>query len=288
MSRYTREELSSSLRKLGVVSGDTIMVRADLGAIGRISSKDRNDYISFIMDVLGTEGTLIGLSFTGCSPAWRDLPVFDGNNPSRTGAFANLMLGYPNSFRSSHPSNSYVGIGAKAKEILVKHDEKAGAYEPIRDVIEHKGKMIVIGCAGSSPGFTTTHLAEVDLDLHKRIIWPQRYRCRYVKNGEIRIFRRPDLGSCSASFYRMYGLYAKAEILAQGYVGNAYALMVDAKSAYEIDRAELLTNPRTTICSNHFCSFCHTRRWDNLHAYPVYFIRRVIRKARKVIALCPS
>jgi len=287
MSRYSREDLSVALGRLGVLPGDTLMVRADLGAIGRISSKDRNDYVAFFLDAIGTEGTLIGLAFTGCTALARNLKakeVFNGSNPAYTGSFANLMLSYPGSVRSRHPSNSYVAIGYRAEEILAGHDETSGAYEPVREVMKRKGKMILIGCAGTSPGFTTTHLAEVDLGRHKRILFSRRHRCRYLKDGEIKIFRRPDLGSCSASFYRFYGLYAKHEVLRQGHVGNAYALMVDAQSAYDIDRQALLADPRITICDNPMCGFCHTKRWDNLPAYPGYFARKVARKVRSLVS----
>lgn len=82
------------------------------------------------------------------------------------------MLSHPKAFRSKHPTNSYVAIGKNAKYIFGNHDENSGSYEPIRKIVELEGKMILIGCVESSPGFTTTHLAEVDLGLHKRIIFP--------------------------------------------------------------------------------------------------------------------
>lgn len=260
------------------------MVRADLGAIGKITTKKREDYINFILDAVGEEGTIVGLSFTESFFIKKNMNiVFDGTNKSYTGAFANTMLSHPQAIRSTHPTNSYVAIGKNAKYILEGHDENSGAYEPIRKIVELGGKMILIGCAESSPGFTTTHLAEVDLGLHKRIIFPTLNGAYYKKDGEVKLFKRKDLGSCSSTFYKFYGHYVKNELLQQGYVGNAYSILIDAKKAFELDLEILNSNPKITLCDSPTCMLCRARRWDNLKDMPIYFITQAIPKLiRKV------
>ena len=274
-----KKKMGQDLVELGVQSGDTLLVRAGLSAIGRLESRRREDYLDFLLDVIGTEGTIIGLSFTTGSFIKRNKDnIFDGNNKSYAGAFVNLMLAHPNAKRSKHPTNSYVAVGKHAEYITQGHDESSGAYDPIKKLIEIDGKMLLIGCVGKSPGFTTTHLAEVDLGLHKRIIFPWLNTTYYKKDGGIKLFKRKDLGSCSSTFYRFYGHYVKEQKLIQGYVGNAYTVMIDARTAYDIDYKLLKNNPRITICDNPHCQLCRARRWDNLIDIPGYVLRSLIRR----------
>lgn len=281
---YSVENLKNDLNNLDIQKGDTVLIRADLAAIGKLASKNRQDYINFMLEAVGEEGTIVGLSFTsGFFIKKNKNIVFDGTNKSYTGAFANEMLKHSRSIRSTHPTNSYVAIGKNAKYILDGHDENSGAYEPIRKIVELGGKMVLIGCVKSSPGFTTTHLAEVDLGLHKRIIFPSLNMVYYRKDNEIKLFKRKDMGSCSSTFYRFYGYYVKNELLTQGYVGNAYSIAIDAKKAFELDLEILKNNPKITICDNDNCILCRARRWDNLKDMPMYVIKFIIPKIFKKV-----
>ncbi len=274
---YSIEKLKSDLENIGIKKDDTLLIRADLGAIGKLETKKRGDYINFMLEAVGEEGTIIGLSFTnGFFINKNKNIVFDGTNKSYTGAFANTMLQHPKAMRSMHPTNSYVAIGKNAEYILKDHDETSGAYEPIRKIVELNGKMILIGCVESSPGFTTTHLAEVDLDLHKRIIFPTLNGAYYKKGEKVKLFKRTDPGSCSSTFYKFYGHYVKNELLQQGYVGNAYSIMVDAKKAFDLDIEILNSDPKITLCDNPSCMLCRARRWDNLIDMPIFVLKEVI------------
>lgn len=275
----TIKKLKEDLKSLDIKEGDTLLVRADLGAIGKLESKSREDYLNFLLEAVGESGTIVGLSFLPSNFIRKDKSnIFDGTNKSNTGAFANIMLKHPLSRRSKHPTNSYVAIGKNAEHILNGHDENSGAYEPIRKIMELNGKMLLIGCVNNSPGFTTTHLAEVDLGLHKKIIWPTLNTLYYRKNNKVRLFKRKDLGSCSSSFYKFYAYYIQEEILYQGYIGNAYSLVVDAAKAYTVDCMVLKSNPKITLCTNPYCMLCRARRWDNLIDVPIYFTRILVKK----------
>ncbi|MBD3842376.1 MAG: AAC(3) family N-acetyltransferase [Campylobacterales bacterium] len=278
-SEDLKNKIRFQLTELGIQEGDTLLVRADLGAIGKLS-RNRLDYIDVILDVLGESGTLVGLAFTGANFIRRDKGnIFDGSNKANTGAFANVMLSHPKAVRSSHPTNSYVAIGKNANYILKDHDEKSGAYEPIRTIMELNGKMALIGCVASSPGFTTAHLAEVDLGINRRIIFPT-LNTSYYKNqqGKVDLFKRTDIGGCSSTFFKFYAHYVREQILQQGYVGNAYSVLVDSNKAYDIEYKILKANPKYNICENPDCFLCRARRWDNLLDAPGFFVRKIYRK----------
>lgn len=276
---YSLSDLTNDVLKMGVKKGDTLLIRADLGSIGKLETKQREDYVNFLLDAVGEDGTIVGLSFTsGFFIKGSKNVVFDGATKSYTGAFANTMLKHEKSIRSMHPTNSYVAIGKHAEYITKNHDETSGAYEPIRKIIELNGKMILIGCVKSSPGFTTTHLAEVDLGLNKRIIFPSFDRAYYKKNNELMLFKRKDAGSCSSTFYRFYGYYVKEGLLIQNYIGSAYSIMINAKESYKLELKVLADNPKITICDNQECMLCRARRWDNIKDIPFYVFRYISRK----------
>jgi len=88
------------------------------------------------------------------------------------------------------------------------------------------GKVVLVGCVSDSPGFTTAHLAEVDLGLHKRVIMPRLNVAKYYdENGQLKIFMRNDPGLCSNSFWKFYSYYVKRGVLNTGMVGNAYSIL---------------------------------------------------------------
>jgi len=279
---YSKEKLKKDLENMGLKKGDVILIRASLKSIGQVDFLDKMDYINVILDIIGDEGTLISLAFTNSNFILRKKNIiFDGSNDSYAGGFPNLMLKHPKSLRSKHPMNSYVAIGKYADYILKDHDENSGAYEPIRKIIELNGKMMLIGCVKSSPGFTTTHLAEVDLGLHKRIIFPTLTTVYYKKDNKIKLFKRKDLGSCSKSFYKFYSYYVFEEKLITGKIGDAYSIMINAKDAYDIDYKVLKKNPRITICGDINCFTCNARRWDNIYKLPIYILNFLIKKLKK-------
>ena len=174
---------------------------------------------------------------------------------------------------------SYVAIGRMAEELTRDHDENSPAYEPIRKVIQANGKNVLVGCVDSSPGFTTAHLAEFDLGYTKALPILPRLVSTYFVNpqGEIRLFRRKDLGLCSNSFYKFYALYVKCGILATGRIGEAYSILAPAQKCYEIELETLRGDRRFNLCGSKDCRMCNAGRWDRLHHAPSFIGRKLLR-----------
>ena len=279
--------LAHDFSKIGVQNGDTVLIRASLGAIGRMEKK-ANTFIDALYETVGSEGTIVSLAFT--SGSWIRKPkvedAFRPDKKSYAGALPNALLKYPNKFRSEHPMCSYVAIGKNAPFVTSGHDCKSTAYEPVRKVIELNGKCMLVGCVNSSPGFTTTHLAEADLGyLDSLPLMPWLNKTYYAdENGKLKIFSRKDPGLCSQSFYKFYSLYVKEGILKTGHIGNAYSILSNAKKAYDIDFNQLKQNKLFNICENKHCFMCNAGRWDRIHHIPIYVIRKLINFAKGKLA----
>jgi aminoglycoside N3'-acetyltransferase len=204
------------------------------------------------------------------------------DSPTYAGALPKAMLAHEGSARSRHPNCSFVGIGARAREILEGHGPASGAYEPVRRMIELDGKGLLIGCVEASPGFTTAHLAEADLGLFRRVIFPWLNSVFFVdEDDKVKLFKRQDHGLCSQGFRNFYSHYVLKGILRSGFVGHAYSIAVPLREAYEIERALLARDPKFAICGNPDCVMCNARRWDRLHRVPVWALRRLRRTVAK-------
>lgn len=280
LMKITSESLRRDLTNLGIAPEDVVLVRAGLSAVGRV---DDGDFLGALLDVVGEKGTVASLAFTAGGLAWQasKIPPYTPASKSYAGALPNAMVAHPRAHRSGHPQCSFVAIGHHARELTDGHGPCAGAYEPVRKLIALKGKMLVAGCVASSPGFTTTHLAEVDLGLHRRRVASWLFISRYIdEQGRVRVFHRKDPGLCSNSFWRFYAAYVNSGILTAGRVGNAYAICAPAAECYAIERAILAGDARFTICDSKDCLTCNLLRWDCIHRWPGYLLRRALRKKK--------
>ena len=276
----TELTLTQDFNALGVKRGDTVLIRAAIRPVGCVNHGAAT-VLSALLSAVGDEGTIASLSFTGASFIRKPKPqdVFTRMTPTYAGALPQTMLEHPKSSRSKHPMCSYVAIGKNAEFITKDHGPQSPAYEPIRKIIELQGKMILVGCVSSSPGFTTTHLAEYDLGLLNRIIFPWLSSVYYLDDqGQRKLFRRRDAGLCSPSFYKFYSYYVRAGILRAGLVGDAYSIAVPAQEAYNIEKQILSGNPRFSVCDNPYCLTCNVRRWDRIYRMPFSIPKILFRK----------
>lgn len=281
MTRLTYEQLKSDFQFLGVKTGDTILIRASIGAVGRLNG-GADAFIDALIDTVGSGGTIISLAFTGGAflKKPRKENAFSLSKRSYAGALPNAMIKRENAYRSSHPMCSFVAIGKNAEDLTKDHDENSPAYEPVRNIVELGGKCILVGCVKNSPGFTTTHLAEADLGYLAKLPVLPWLRSTYYQAGDgaLKLFRRKDPGLCSNSFYKFYALYVRESLLISGFVGNAYSILAPAKECYEIDIETLRKDQKYNICDSKDCWTCNVGRWDRIHCAPAYFARKIFKK----------
>lgn len=278
----TIQRLVDDLRALGIQPGDTVMLRATLLAVGKLR---RGAFVEALLEVVGQQGTVMSLAFTSGVPPWqlRHAEPFTRQTPSYAGALPNALLAHPQALRSAHPQTSFVAIGLHAELLTEAHGPHDGAYEPVRRLVALGGKMALIGCVSSSPGFTTAHLAEVDLNLQWRMLPPWWFsQSRYVdEDGKVQVFKRRDGGFCSNSYWKFYADYVRHGVLQSGLVGHAYSILAPANACYEIEKEILSNNPLFNVCDSPDCFMCNVQRIDRLHHAPYFLLRRLTKHWRK-------
>ena len=192
------------------------------------------------------------------------------------------MLSHPESYRSTHPTNSYVAIGENAKYILGEHNENSKCYTPISKLLELDGKMLLVGCVDSSPGFTTIHYAQEVLGLTEKSFLKNLKGIQYKDRNTIKKFLRKDYGGCSRGFKKFYSLYMKKRILERLKVGDAPSLIIDANKAYELELETLRERPNYLLCDEPLCFSCRSTWKNNKKDIIPYWISRFLNEFFKI------
>lgn len=283
------DRLVLDIRTLSIDKGDTILVRvAPLKVFERDVKNKGRVLIDALLEAVGPDGTICGLSFSNCffRPHKHPENCYDNDSKIITGGFAKALFSYEGSIRSRHPTNSWVAVGKKAQEMMDGHDHTKTAFYPIKALMENKGKMILIGCNNTSPGFSTVHYTQDMLGLSYKNVLSGKIGTYYKNiNGESVIYKRKDISGCSNGFWKMYSRYIRKEKLTIGFIGGAYSLAIDAIDAFNEDMAVLIKNPKDILCDNQYCFHCRGSLFYNITDMPKYYFYslpiRIFNKIRK-------
>lgn len=182
----TRADLRDDLARIGLCTGDTVMVHAAMGRVGRLLNGP-DALIGALLDVLGPDGTL--LAYTDWDsfhtdlmddngrvlPEWREhVPPFDAA-ASRTqqmnGVLPEFVRTTPGARRSANPGASVAALGRLADWITVDHpqDYGYGPGTPLARLVEAGGRVLMIGAPWDT--MTLVHLADHLADIpNKRVL----------------------------------------------------------------------------------------------------------------------
>lgn len=177
----TRVGLIADLRRLGVRTGDTLLVHSSLKSLGFVVG-GAVTVVQALLDAVGTAGTVVVPAFTADNsdprrweltrkdpvpPEWwprirEHLPAFDARiTPSRNiGAIAEVLRTWPGAVRSSHPQTSFAALGAEATRLMSDHhpDCHLGPDSPLGRLAAKGARILLLGVPfGVCSAF---HLAE--------------------------------------------------------------------------------------------------------------------------------
>ncbi|WP_334067750.1 AAC(3) family N-acetyltransferase [Nereida ignava] len=281
MKRITSAQLCSQLKNLGINNGDVVYVKADLLSIGIIEGDVRSGLLNALLAVVGETGTIITAAYTKTFffPMFnKNRKFFSAASTPNTGSLAKLMLKHPASIRSKHPTNSYVAIGPASSQLLSNHDHTSSSFEPLRQVMRLKGKCVIIGCIDSSPGHTTTHLAQHDLGYASQNIFKGLVGATFSLDGETKVFLRKDFGGHNLGARKIYSTYLDKGVIRTSEVGNTTGLMSIAQDAYDIDIDLLKKDKKLILCSSPTCFSCRVCWKYNILDIPKYISAKLIQK----------
>ena len=247
----TRSRLVSDLSRLGISSGDTLMLHASVKAVGWIVGGP-DTVLRAILDVLGPTGTL--MMYIKCEEPLNEIddwpedrkkaylaecPPFD---PHRTRAnrrwsiLTEYVRTLPGARCSDHPEARVAAVGAKADWITSDHPLQFGygAGSPLEKLCDVGGKILLLGPLFDS--LTILHYAEHIADVPDKRT--ERYRWPVLRDGkrEWIAFEQFDTSSGIADwpdggyFQRIAKEYMARGRHAEGRVGAADSYLFDARS----------------------------------------------------------
>ena len=108
--------------------------------------------------------------------------------PSTSGALSNILIKSANSIRSSHPTNSYIGFGSRAEQILMQHDETKGAYQVFEDILLFNPKHLMMGTIIKGHAPLPFHQILYSIGHNNKHPLSGLMQVYFMKNGKKRIF----------------------------------------------------------------------------------------------------
>lgn len=245
----TRASLRADLERLGLRSGDVVMVHAAMRRVGPILGGP-DALIGAILDATAPGGTVV--AYTDWDASYEDLCDAEGRVPEEwrehvppfdpqasrairdNGVIAEFVRTWPGAVRSASPGPSIAAIGARAGWLAAEHplDYGYGEGSPLAKLVAADGKVLMAG----APLETMTllhhaeHLARIPGKRIKRVEVP------FASPGGVvwRMVEEFDTGNpIVAGLDEEYFATVVTDFLAtghgvQGPLGNATATLVSA------------------------------------------------------------
>ena len=161
---HSRDELADDFRRLGIETGDTVMVHASVRAVGEIAGGPDQIHLA-LKDALTADGTL--MMYASC-PRYYDevgrgsltaeeereilekLPAFDpltARSARDNGALVEFLRTYPGSQVNRHVARFVVW--GKHADYLLSHQPwnyAFGLHSPLDRFLQLDGKILLLGC----------------------------------------------------------------------------------------------------------------------------------------------
>jgi aminoglycoside 3-N-acetyltransferase len=253
---YSRPELASAFRRLGVTAGAVVMLHASVRAVGKIAGGPDQIHLA-LGDALTADGTL--MMYASC-PEYVDevgrghlsaeqereilekLPAFDpltARAQRDNGVLVEFLRTSPGAIVNHHPAR-FVVRGKHAEYLLSKQpwDYAFGPESALDRFVELGGRILLLGCDHDTVTFL--HYAEHVADIpDKRIA---RFKVPVLEDGR-RVWR--DMAEFDTSSQGAHGnwpdrFFARLtdSYLAQtnnhgGHVGDAECFLLDARGLLE-------------------------------------------------------
>jgi len=253
---YSRHELASGFRALGVAAGDTVMLHASVRAVGAVAGGPDQIHLA-LKDALAPGGTL--LMYASC-PAHYDeigrgnlteaeerellekLPPFDASTARSqrdNGALVELLRTYPGSMVNDHVAR-FVVWGEQAPYLFSTQpwDYAFGRGSALERFVELGGKILMLGSDHDTVTFL--HYAEHIADIPDKKV--ASYKVPVAVNGqrvwkEMAEFDTADAGAHAnwppRFFARLVDTYLANTGNRGARVGDAQAFLFDARGLLE-------------------------------------------------------
>lgn len=253
-AKVSKKQIIEDLKRIGVKKGDHLAVALSLKKIGFVE-EGPNGFIDSLLDVVGSEGTIMMNTFTRNFRASK-IPVnyvFNkGLTVPNTGLVPQVFLTRKGVIRSNHPICSVATIGQLSEYLTKDHDEKARDHLPYEKLAKIGGKYLAIGLGN--------RLVAIRHEAQRRAgyfnLLPAKMGVRYKdKDGNTKLFIRNIL-PCPRNYHMIVPKIETQSQIIRGNIGNAPSILAPASNLIEALAKILKKEPELTLCDDCFCLFC--------------------------------
>jgi aminoglycoside 3-N-acetyltransferase len=246
------DDIETQLIALGVRRGGVLLVHTAFRRVKPVEGGPLG-LIRALRASLGSEGTLV-------MPTMSDgESVFDPRStPSQDmGVTAELFWRQPDVLRSTHPGGSFAATGPCAEGICAPQPlaPPHGTDSPPGRVHELVGQVLLLGVAYSE--CTMLHVAESLAHVPYSVTHP----CIVEVDGVAQRVMIPETDHCCRGFCQMDGWMRARGLQREGKVGNAQAILADARDIVAVAIERLRQQPLVFLCpADNACEECDAAR----------------------------
>ena len=267
-----KELIINDFRRLGILKGDFLFITADLLRVGYFNeskSQTEKDWVQILFDVVGDEGDVIVACYNKTFFKFKknNNLIFNKNIESSSGALSNILLKSNKCFRSNHPTNSYIGFGKRALNILKDHDKTKGSYQVVEDILQFKPKNLMIGTIDKQNAPMAFHQVQHNLGYNYKHPFCGLKQIYTIEDGTKKIFTRKDIGGCSGASHKLLPEVINLSLSTVGLIGRAKTLVIDGAQAHKMFYKILKKKVDLVQCDDKSCIGCYGRPNNPLFLY---------------------
>ena len=236
---YSAEQFCQDLLKLGLKSGDTVMMHSSFKSLGGIAGGAETVF-RVLLDILGEDGTLMLPAFSYATVNY-DNPNFDRTETP-------VCVGYlpeyfrtqvPGVVRSLHATHSCSAKGKLAQMLCADHEldlTPVGKNSPLAKLPAVDGKILILGSPASSNtimhGVEEAGNAPYTLDYDRPIPYVLKDGDREIRQSALRHYFHRETYSYAQRYQRVIPLLSESDCT-QGKVLDADCYLLSARAVWE-------------------------------------------------------
>jgi aminoglycoside 3-N-acetyltransferase len=237
---YTKEDILTQLKKLGVPKDKPVIVHVSLKKVGATEGRAQGLLDALIEHVTEKGGTLAVPTHTWSNFYEGKTPVLDmTSNFSCIATFPKIALADGRGQRTLNPTHSLCLFGDRAKEFCQKEEEVDTPTSPLGAYgeIMKDGYVLLLGVGQEKN--TLLHCVEEFLGIRKRLSKERASMPIKTKDGKQSVkdfyyMVSDEIEDVSVFFPKYEVAFRKYGGIKDGYIGNAKAQLCDAKIMKEV------------------------------------------------------
>ncbi|MFA6074852.1 MAG: AAC(3) family N-acetyltransferase [Negativicutes bacterium] len=240
---YSRNDISDALKSSGIANYEIVLAHCSLKSFGQVDG----GAASVVEALTMMSNTVLFPAFTGKITDGKNCPpvMNVAQSPTWTGAIPEAARIKTGALRSLHPTHSLTGFGARAKALLVNHENTHSPCDensPFYSLVRNNGIIALFGCDHNSN--TMVHCCEELAKVPYHLQHDVTDGVVMTDSREIIVANRlHNWQKPPTNFNKIEQLLVKAQALIVVKVCNSQVKIIDARKMFDVVCNQLIRDP---------------------------------------------